>query len=93
MGHENPYGRAVVYAIVLFAIMHLAISLFAGMLHGDASVTNMFHVLGFDLIWPTLGEGSLNAVFGVFVIVGIWALIGTVLWHNERTHGTKEEKK
>ena len=80
MGHEHPFGKAVWYAIVLFAVTHLALSLFYGLLHGDHDIANMFHVLSFDLIWPALGKGPLNAVFGVVMIVGAWAIMGALLW-------------
>jgi len=79
MGYNNPYGKAVLYAIVLFAVAHLALSLFYGIVHSDPEIANMFHVLGIDLFWPQLGTGSLNAILGVVMIVGVWVLVGYLL--------------
>lgn len=90
MGYNHPFGKAVLYAIVLFAVAHLALSLFYGIVHGDPEIANMFHVLGFDLFWPQLGTGSLNAVLGVFLIVGVWVIVGGLL---SIAHKNKSEKR
>ena len=79
MGYNNPFGKAVLYAIVLFAVAHLAFSLFYGIVHSDPEIANMFHVLGIDLFWPQLSSGTLNAIFGVVLIVVVWAIVGFLL--------------
>lgn len=84
MGHDHPFGKAVWYSIVIFAVTHLALSLFYGIFHGDPNFANMFHVLSFDLIWPALGKGGLNALFGVVMIVALWAIMAWILWHIEQ---------
>lgn len=89
MGYGNPFGKAVMYTIVLFAVTHLAVSFFAGMWQGDIAIINMFHVLGLDLIWPTLGVGAFNSVLGVVFIVGVWAVIGIIL-HWRDIHAEKQ---
>ena len=98
MGHEHPFSKAVWYAIVLFAVTHLALSLFYGIFNGDPNFANMFHVLGVDLIWPALGKGGLNALFGVVMIVGTWAIVGALLWRvydgqDAETEPIKPKKK
>ncbi len=89
MGYGNPFGKAVLYTIVLFAVTHLAVSFFAGMWNGDTTLANMFHVLGLDLIWPELGKGALNSVFGVILIVGAWITIGCTLHWRDVTADKK----
>lgn len=79
MGYNHPFGKAVLYAIVLFAVAHLALSLFYGIIHSDPEIANMFHVLGIDLFWPRLGSGTFNAILGVALIVGVWVLVGFLL--------------
>lgn len=96
MGYNHPFGKAVLYAIVLFAVAHLALSLFYGLVHGDGEIANMFHVLGIDLFWPQLGRGALNSVLGVVMIVGVWAIVGTLLTianGKMPKKSSKEEKK
>lgn len=96
MGYNHPFGKAVLYAIVLFAVAHLALSLFYGIIHSDTEITNMFHVLGIDLFWPQLGTGKLNAILGVVMIVGVWALVGFLLAaanNNASKKPAKEDKK
>jgi hypothetical protein len=84
MGHDHPFGKAVWYAIVLFAVTHLALSLFYGIFNGDPNFANMFHVLGIDLFWPALGKGGLSALAGVVMIVAAWAIIGWLLWYIDK---------
>lgn len=86
MGHDHPLGRAVVYSIVFSAVTHVAISFFVGASRGDLTTINMFHVLGFDLIWPELGKGSLNAFLAVVMIISIWAIFAALLLHFEKRH-------
>ena len=91
MGYGNPFGKAVMYTIVLFAVTHLAVSFFVGMWQGDIAIINMFHVLGLDLIWPELGMGALNSVLGVFLIVGTWGIIGWILRWRDITADKKRK--
>ncbi|USN96199.1 MAG: hypothetical protein H6797_03925 [Candidatus Nomurabacteria bacterium] len=97
MGYNHPFGKAVLYAIVLFAVAHLALSLFYGIVHSDPEIANMFHVLGIDLFWPQLGLGRLNAVLGVVMIVAVWLFVGLMLVIANNIKVTKkvvkEEKK
>lgn len=93
MGHEHPFGKAVWYAIVLFAVTHLALSLFYGIAHGDPDFANMFHVLGIDLFWPALGTGGLNALLGVIMIVATWAIVGALLWQVHKNDGKEKPTK
>lgn len=93
MGHDHPFGKAVWYAIVIFAVTHLALSLFYGIAHDDPDFANMFHVLSFDLIWPSLGTGALNAALGVIMIVAVWALMGVLLRYIHQHDTAKKHKK
>ena len=94
MGITNPFGKAVLYAIVLSAVAHLVVSLFYGVLHGDMDVVNMFHVLGFDLFWPNLGSGLFNATLGVLMIVVIWLAVGgTLYWRDRRADAARKAAK
>ena len=93
MGHDHPLGKAVWYAIVLFAVTHLALSLFYAIFNGDPNYANMFHVLSIDLIWPALGRGGLNAVFGVVMIVIAWAIVAGLLVYIDRAEKTVTDEK
>lgn len=93
IGHDHPLGKAVLYSIVLFAITHLALSFFYGILHGDSEIANMFHVLSFDLIWPSLGKGPLNALLGVVMIVAVWAVIAAMLLNIHKKQTGKPKGK
>lgn len=93
MGHDHPFGKAVVYSIVLFAVTHLALSLFYGITHGDPDFANMFHILSFDLLWPELGKGALNATLGAVMIVALWALVAAILWRLHKKEQAIAEKK
>lgn len=84
MDYKHPFGKAIMYTIVLCAVMHLSLSFFYGAVHGDIDTVNMFHVLGLDLFWPSLGTGTLNAALGVVMIVGAWAAVGALLYWRER---------
>ena len=72
MGSYHPFLKAIPYTIIFFAIMHLLLSFFYSIIHSDPDIANMYHVLGFDLFWPEIGKGGLNA----FVSAALVALTG-----------------
>lgn len=93
MNHNHPLAKALVYSIVLFAFTHLTISFFVGIMRGDSSLINMFHVLGFDLIWPELGTGSTNAVIAGIMVFTVWALLSIFLIKHEKRFSSEKTKK
>ena len=88
MGTNHPLGKAVVYSILFCAITHVAISFFIGVMHGDLAIMSMFHILGFDLLWPELATGATNAVLGVLMVILIWVIFVIIL----TSHQIKESK-
>jgi|GEM_PF-2039311 len=88
--HSDPEGKAIFYTMLVLASSHLAISFFNGLLTGDLTVMNMFHILGFDLIIPALGEGALSAAAGAVFVVALW--YGIVLFLRSR-HNLHTKKK
>lgn len=93
MGYDQKYGKAAIYAIVLSAVIHVAISFFAGLFRGDIVLINMFHVLGFDLIWPELGKGDLNAFLGVIYIIFSWIVFLVILTYMEHNAKNRQKKR
>lgn len=85
MGNYPFYVKSIFYLIVAFAITHLSLSLFYGLMHGDTEAVNMFHILGFDLFWPALGTGTFNAVLGAVLVSSAWVILSLVLrWRDVR---------
>ncbi len=84
MGHDNPMGKALLYTIILSAVTHLSLSLFYAITTNHPEFANMFHILGFDLVWPELAKGRLNAIFGMIFVAAIWAIIVGLLY---KIHG------
>lgn len=91
--NDHPLAKALIYSIVLFAVTHLTISFFAGIMQGDPSLINMFHVLGFDLIWPELGIGSTNAFIAAVMVVAVWVILSIVLLNREKRFSSEKTKK
>jgi hypothetical protein len=84
MGHDNPMGKALLYTIILSAVTHLSLSLFYSITNNQPEYANMFHILGFDLLWPQLAEGKVNAILGMIFVAAIWAVIVGLLY---KIHG------
>ncbi|MDB5176541.1 MAG: hypothetical protein JWN75_209 [Candidatus Saccharibacteria bacterium] len=72
-------AKALLYTILLSAIIHLTITLFTALATGMPDKANMFAVLGFNLIWPNLGTGGTSALLGGITVVLIWVVIFSVL--------------
>lgn len=84
--HADPEGKAIFYTMLVLATSHLAISFFVGLMNGDLAVMNMFHILGFDLLVPALGEGSLAAAGGAVFVVALWYSIVLFLKRRASLH-------
>lgn len=85
MGSYHPFLKAIPYTIILCAIIHLLLSFFYGLIHGDINSMNMFHVLGFDLFWPELGQGALNLLLGALLVITVGMTVALVLqWRDKR---------
>lgn len=84
MGHDNPMGKALLYTIILSAVTHLSLSLFYSIVNNQPEYANMFHILGFDLLWPELSQGKVNAILGMIFVIAIWTVIVSLLY---RIHG------
>lgn len=91
--HNHPLAKALLYTIILFAVIHLSISFFVGVLQNDSSVMNMFHVLGMDLIWPELGQGSTNALLAGLMLVIVWSIMAYLIISLDAEHRSSKSKK
>ncbi len=94
MGSYHPFLKAIPYTIIFFAIVHLLLSFFYSILHGDPDIANMFHVLGFDLFWPEIGKGGLNALISATVVAltGIAAAL-ILRWRDRQADRLRESTK
>lgn len=77
-------GKALLYTIILSAVTHLSLSLFYSITNNQPEYANMFHILGFDLLWPQLAQGKVNAILGMIFVAAIWAVIVGLLY---KIHG------
>lgn len=91
--HTHPLARALLYTIILFAVVHLTISFFVGMLRRDATIMNMFHILGLDLLWPELGRGYANAFLAAIMLVIVWAGMAYRIIIAHKKHVPEKSKK
>jgi hypothetical protein len=85
-------ARALLYTILLSATIHLVITLFTALFTGAPDKANMFVVLGFNLIWPELGEGSTSALLGGITVALIWVVVFTVMRLHKRKTMPKPKK-
>lgn len=94
MGNYPYYIKAIMYLIVACAVTHLSLSLFYGLVNGQVESANMFHILGVDLFWPEIGEGTFNAVLGVVLIASIWIIVSALLrWRDIHADELREAAK
>lgn len=91
--HNHPLAKALLYTIILFAVVHLTISFFVGMLDNDPTIMNMFHILGMDLIWPDLGKGSTNALLAALMLVIVWSIMAYLIISLDAKHTSSKSKK
>lgn len=91
--HNHPLARALLYTIILFAVVHLSISFFVGLLQNDSTVMNMFHVLGMDLIWPELGKGATNALLAALMLVIVWSIMAYLIISLDAKRASSKTKK
>lgn len=70
--YYSASSMALFYTMLLSAALHLTIALFNAVRNGDVNQANMFHILGFDMLWPELGKGSLNAAISTVAISAVW---------------------
>lgn len=88
---KSIQAKALLYTILFSAVSHLTITVFVAILTDSPDKANMFSILGVNLIWPSLGEGSLNSVLGGLTVVAIWVVIFSVMSYHVRHQ--KPEKK
>ena len=88
---KSIQAKALLYTILLSAVSHLTITIFVALLTNSPDKANMFSVLGVNLIWPHLGEGSTNALLGGLTVVAIWVVIFSIMQYHARRK--RAEKK
>lgn len=78
------------YTILLSAMTHLIITFFMALFTAQPDKANMFVVLGFNLVWPSLGVGGTSALLGGLTVVVIWVVIFTVMQAHKRRKKTEK---
>lgn len=76
---------ALIFAMIVSALVHLFICFFLALTTGNPDHANMFNILGISYLFPGLGTGTLNALLGILLVIAI----GTVAYYYKEAGNPK----